>query len=146
MKTVLITILALCFSCSTKQIAEKKDKYILMDDLWREEATIDEIKKTFGDHFKEVESGIIYTFPNSNFPETGFFFDSSSKLRGQFVFMDEASLARFKKAMKCNWKETEETKLVTHYTRTYTKGSCTDLSISYETYPEMNAFEVRWKR
>lgn len=146
MRTILIVILTLCFSCSTKPTNEVKDKYILMNDLWQKKASIDEIKKSFGNNSKSVDSGIIYTFPNSKFPEIGFFFDSSSKLRGQFAFMDEASLEYFKKAMKCEWKESEEKRPIAHYTRTIKKGSCSDLSITYETYPSLNAFEVRWKK
>lgn len=76
----------------------------------------------------------------------GFFFDSSNKLRGQFAFLDESSLQHFKKAVHCEWKETEEVKDVDHYQRTIKKGSCPNLSISYETYLGLNTYEVRWKR
>jgi hypothetical protein len=145
MRIVFLTILTLCFSCSTKPTDQVKDKYALMNDLWKDKASAEDIKRAFGDGFKEVESGIIYTFPNSKFPELGFFFDSSNKLRGQFAFMDEASLGRFKKALKCNWQETQEERTIAHYIRTIKKGLCTDLSISYETYLSLNAYEVRWK-
>ena len=145
MRIVFLTILTLCFSCSTKPTDQVKDKYALMNDLWKDKANAEDIKRAFGDGFKEVESGIIYTFPNSKFPELGFFFDSSNKLRGQFAFMDEASLGRFKKTLKCNWQETQEERTIAHYLRTIKKGLCTDLSISYETYLSLNAYEVRWK-
>ena len=145
MRIVFLTILTLCFSCSTKPTDQVKDKYALMNDLWKDKANAEDIKRAFGDAFKEVESGIIYTFPNSKFPELGFFFDSSNKLRGQFAFMDEASLGRFKKTLKCNWQETQEERTIAHYLRTIKKGLCTDLSISYETYLSLNAYEVRWK-
>jgi hypothetical protein len=145
MRTILFMFFAFCFSCSTKSTDQLRDKYTLMNDLWQKKATAEDVKKTFGDNFKEVASGIIYTFPNSKFPELGFFFDSSNKLRGQFAFMDEASLGRFKKTLKCNWQETQEERTIAHYIRTIKKGLCTDLSISYETYLSLNAYEVRWK-
>lgn len=146
MRTIFIILLLFCFSCTTGSTYHTEDKYVLMNDLWQNKATDKDVKRTFGHNFKDVESGIIYTFPNSKFPELGFFFDSSSKLRGQFAFMDQASLERFKKAIKCDWKETEEKKSIAHYTRTIKKGSCLNPSISYETYPDLNAFEVRWKK
>lgn len=146
MRTMYFIVLIFCISCSSKSTNQSKDKYILMNDLWQKKATDEEVKKSFGDNSKKVDSGVIYTFPNSNFPEIGFFFDSSTKLREQFAFMDEASLERFKKVIKCDWKETEEQREIAHYTRTIKKGSCSDLSISYETYPSLNAFEVRWKK
>ena len=146
MRIVFLTILTLCFSCSTKPTDQVKDKYALMNDLWKDKANAEDIKRAFGDGFKEVESGIIYTFPNSKFPELGFFFDSTNKLRGQFAFMDEAALESFKKTMNCNWRETEEKRQIAHYIRTINKGTCSSLSISYETYVGLNAYEVRWKR
>jgi hypothetical protein len=146
MRAIFIILLSLCFSCSTKSTDHAEDKYVLMNDLWQNRATAEDVKKTFGHHFKDVESGIIYTFPNSKFPERGFFFDSSNKLRGQFAFMDQASLERLKKTIKCEWKEIEEKRSIAHYTRIFKKGSCSNPSISYETYPDLNAYEVRWKR
>lgn len=146
MRTVLFFILILCFSCSTKSTNEMKDKFVLMNDLWQKKVTAEDVKKMFGENFKEVDSGIIYTFPNSKFPEQGFFFDSSQKLRGQFAFMDEASLVRFKKALGCDWKESEEKRTVAHFERTIKKGLCPKLSMSYETYPGLNAYEFRWKK
>ena len=104
-----------------------------------------EVKKTFGDKFSIVESGIAYNYPNTKFPEMAFFFDSSNKLREQFVFLQEAALQEFKKAMNCKWKETEEVKAMAHYQRTIKKGSCPELGISYETYLDLNAYELRWK-
>ena len=117
-----------------------------MNDLWRMKATPDEIKKIFGGSYIVVDEGITYSYPNSKFPEMGFFFDSSNKLREQFVFLPEDKLQEFKKETDCKWKETEEVKNVAHYQRTIKKGSCSTLSITYETYLGLNAYEMRWKR
>ena len=146
MRTMYFIVLIFCLSCSSKSTTLSKDKFVLMNDLWQKKATYEEVKKNFGDNSKKVDSGVIYTFPNSNFPEIGFFFDSSTKLHEQFAFMDETSLESFKKLIKCVWKETEEKREIAHYTRTIKKGTCSDPSISYETYPSLNAFEVRWKK
>jgi len=146
MKMIVFVLLNLCFSCSTKSTNQIKDNNILMNDLWQKKATAEDVKKVFGDNFKQVDSGIIYTFPSSKFPERGFFFDSSDKLRGQFIFMNKAALENFKKAITCDWKESEEKKTIAHYTKMIKKGSCSSLSISYEADPSLNAFEVRWKK
>jgi hypothetical protein len=107
---------------------------------------IEDVKKVFGNKSHSVESGIIYTYPNSKFPEMAFFFDSSNKLREQFVFLQEAELQKFKSTINCKLKETVETRDIAHYQRTIKKGSCSELNITYETYPDLNAFELRWKK
>jgi hypothetical protein len=117
-----------------------------MNELWKMNASSDEVKKVFGNKFKVVESGITYSYPNSKFPEKAFFFDNSDKLREQFVFLQEAALQEFKKATNCKWIESEEVRNIAHFQRIVKKGSCPDLNISYETYLDLNAYEVRWKR
>lgn len=146
MKMILILFVVSLYSCSVTSKAEGKNKFIQMHELWKMKASPDDIKKTFGMSFKDVDSGITYSFPNSKFPEMGFFFDGSNNLREQFAFLDEASLQDFKKTIHCEWKETEEVKDIAHYQRTIKKGTCPNLSISYETYLGLNAYEVRWKR
>jgi hypothetical protein len=146
MKIVLMLILFAASSCSSSDSVGAKNKYIQMNDLWKMKANSDDVKKVFGNTFKVVESGIAYNYPNSNFPEIAFFFDNSNKLREQFVFLQEVALQEFKKAMDCKWKETEEVKKISHYYRIIKKGSCSALNISYETYLDLNSYEVRWKR
>jgi hypothetical protein len=146
MRTLIFLLLALCVSCTTNTKEQVTSTYLEMKNLWKKNATTEDVKKTFGNNFKEVDSGIIYTFANSKFPEFGFFFDTSNKLRSQFAYMGEASLESFKKELKCDWKETQENKSIAHYTKIVKKGSCTDRSISYEMNSGLNAFEVRWKK
>ncbi len=147
MKIIFLIVLTLSTSCSVTPRAEgKKVKFIQMHELWKIKASVDDVKKTFGTNFKNVDSGLTYSFPNSKYPEMGFFFDSTKKLHEQFAFLDEGSLQSFKKAVHCEWKETEEVKDIAHYQRIIKKGSCPNLSISYETYLDLNAYEVRWKR
>lgn len=145
MKIVIMVVLFTLSSCSSSSSADGKNKYFQMNELWKMKANSAEVKKTFGDKFSIVESGIAYNYPNTKFPEMAFFFDSSNKLREQFVFLQEAALQEFKKAMNCKWKETEEVKAMAHYQRTIKKGSCPELGISYETYLDLNAYELRWK-
>jgi hypothetical protein len=145
MRLMIFMVILFCFSCSSSSTNIIKDKYVAMNDLWDKKASVEEVKEIFGPDFKNVESGIIYTFANSKFPELGFFFDASNKLRGQFAYIDPTSLERLKQAIKCDWQETEEKRSIAHYTRTIKKGFCQDSSISYETYPDLNAYEVRWK-
>lgn len=145
MKILFIALFSI-ISCSSNDIAMKESKYIHMNDLWKMNAGIEDVKKVFGNKSHSVESGIMYTFPNSKFPEMAFFFDNSNKLREQFVFLQEAALQEFKKEINCNWKETVETRDIAHYQRTIKKGCCPELNITYETYLDLNAFELRWKR
>lgn len=146
MKMILITFLVSFSSCSVTSKVEGKTKFIQMHELWKMKASLNDVKKTFGTNFKDVDSGLTYSFPNSKFPEMGFFFDNSHNLREQFAFLDEGALQILKKELHCEWKETEEVKDIAHYQRTIKKGSCPNLSISYETYLDLNAYEVRWKR
>ncbi len=74
------------------------------------------------------------------------FFDSSDRLIEQFVFMPQQALQQFKSAIDCKWQEAAEKKDIAHYERIIKKGICPALSISYETYLDLNAYEVRWKR
>ncbi|MBL7664297.1 MAG: hypothetical protein JNM93_04140 [Bacteriovoracaceae bacterium] len=146
MKMIFSIFLFSLASCANTSAFEKEDKFIKMHQLWMANASLFDVKKAFGESFKNVENGISYNFSDSRFPEMAFFFDKSNKLKEQFAFLNEASLLNFKKAVKCDWKETEETKEMAHYSRTIKKGSCPNLSISYETYLNLNAYEVRWKR
>lgn len=145
MKKLILPLLLFISACSTSAEV-KKNKYLLLNELWQKHSTRSEVIRTLGDGFIEVDSGIVYRYPNSNRPEIGLFFDSSNRLDEQFVFMGEQSLTQFKSSLECKWKETEEVIDVAHYQRTIRKGSCPDLSISYETYLGLNAYEVRWKR
>jgi hypothetical protein len=133
-------------SCSSNDIVINETKFIHMNDLWKMNAGIEDVKKVFGNKSHSVESGIIYTYPNSKFPEMAFFFDSSNKLREQFVFLQEAELQKFKSTINCKWRETQEIKDIAHYQRTIKKGYCSQFNITYETYLDLNAFELRWKK
>jgi hypothetical protein len=145
MKKLILSLLFFISACSS--IAEnKKSKLLTLNELWEKHSTKSEVLNSLGNGFKEVDSGIVYTYPNSDRPEIGLFFDASDKLVEQFAFLDEASLYQFKKLVNCKWKETEEVKNVAHYQRTIKKGYCPTLSITYETYLGLNAYEVRWKR
>src|SRR5690606_21925425 len=124
----------------------KKHKSLTLNELWEKHSTRSEVINSLGTGFKEVDSGIVYTYSNSDRPEIGLFFDASGKLVEQFAFLDETSLQHFKKSVNCKWKETKEVKIVAHYQRTIKKASCPALSITYETYLGLNAYEVRWKR
>jgi hypothetical protein len=145
MKIFIVALFSI-ISCSSNDIVINESKYIQMNDLWKMNGGIEDVKKVFGNKSRPVESGIMYTYPNSNFPEMAFFFDSSNKLREQFVFLQEAALQELKKEINCKWKETVETRDIAHYQRTIKKGSCPELNITYETYLDLNAFELRWKR
>lgn len=142
---LILPLLFFISSCSTSAEV-KKNKYLLLNELWEKQSTKSEVIKTLGDGFVEVDSGIVYRYPNSKRPEIGLFFDSFDRLDEQFVFMDEQSLIQFKSAINCKWKETEEKKDIAHYQRIIKKGICSNKSIHYETYFDLNAYEVRWKR
>lgn len=145
MKNLILILPLLIFGCSSN-LEKKLHKFQILNDLWEKQSIKREVIKSLGSEFTEVESGIVYKYPNSDRPEIGLFFDSSNKLVEQFAFLDEASLQKFKKSVNCKWKEVQEVKTVAHYQRTIKKGSCLDLSITYETYLGLNAYEVRWIR
>ncbi len=146
MKMSFMLLLLVISSCSSSDTLQSKSKYIQMNELWIMKASSNDVKRVFGNKFTVVESGITYNYPNSKYPEMVFFFDESNKLREQFVFLQEAALQKFKKTFNCGWKETEEVRDIAHYQRVIKKGSCPELNISYETYLDLNAYELRWKK
>lgn len=145
MKKVSLFLLLLISACSSSS-ERTKNKYLILNKLWEKHSTKTEVVKTLGSGFTEVDSGIVYSYPNSKRPEVGLFFDSSDRLTEQFVFMSEQALQQFKSTIDCKWHETEEKKEIAHYQRIIKKGACTVRSIGYETYLDLNAYEVRWKR
>ena len=145
MKKRSLFLLLLISACSSSS-ERTKYKYLILNELWEKHSTKSEVVKTLGGGFTEVDSGIVYSYPNSKRPEVGLFFDSSDRLTEQFVFMSEQALQQFKSTIDCKWHETEEKKEIAHYQRIIKKGTCTVRSISYETYLDLNAYEVRWKR
>ena len=145
MKKLILILLLLISGCSSSG-ENKRYKFQIQNDLWEKQSTKSEVIKSLGAEFTEVDSEIVYKYPNSDRPEIGLFFDASNKLVEQFAFLDERSLQDFKSSINCKWKEVEEVKSVAHYQRTIKKGSCSALSITYETYLGLNAYEVRWKR
>ncbi len=145
MKKLILSLLFLISAC-TSSAENKKSKYLVLNDLWEKRSTRSEVTKVLGNDYVETDSGIMYRYPNSKRPEIGLFFDSSDRLIEQFVFMPEQALQQFKSAIDCKWQEAAEKKDIAHYQRIIKKGICPALSISYETYLDLNAYEVRWKR
>ena len=138
MKKLILPLLLSISACTTSD-ENKKSKYLVLNELWEKQSTKSEVIKFLGDDYIETDSSILYRYPNSKRPEIGLFFDSSGKLTEQFVFMPEQALRKFKSAIDCKWQETEEKKDVAHYQRIIKKGTCPALSISFETYIDLNA-------
>lgn len=145
MKKLIVPLLLIISAC-TSNADNKKNKYLVLNELWKKRSTRSEVVKMLGNDYVKTDSGILYRYPNSKRPEIGLFFDSSNRLIEQFVFMDEQRLQLFKSAIDCKWQETEEKKDIAHYQRIIKKGTCPALFIHYETYLDLNAYEVRWKR
>ena len=145
MKKLTLFLIFLISAC-TSSAENKKSKYIVLNDLWEKRSTRNDVIKALGDDYVKTDSGVLYLYPNSKRPEIGLFFDSSNRLTEQFVFIPEQALQQLKSAINCKWQETAEEKDIAHYRRIIKRGTCTSLSISYETYLDLNAYEVRWKR
>ncbi len=145
MKKLIVPLLLFISAC-TSSAEPKKNKYLVLNELWKNRSTSNEVIKMLGNDYVKNDSGILYLYPNSKRPEIGLFFDSSDRLIEQFVFMGEQALQQFKSDIDCKWQETEEKKDIGHYQRIIKKGTCTALSIGYETYLDLNAYEVRWKK
>ena len=75
MKKLILSLLFFISACSS--IAEnKKSKLLTLNELWEKHSTKSEVLNSLGNGFKEVDSGIVYTYPNSDRPEIGLFFSS----------------------------------------------------------------------
>lgn len=144
MKTFLLA-LSFLMACTSKQDAPLK-KYVLMDSLWKKDATKEEVIQLLGSEYNEAHGGVIYTFPDSKSIESGHFFDKSQALVEQFIFLDEKSLADLKIVTSCSWNESEKNESVGHTVYSVRRGKCTEKNISYEFKPGSNHYEVRWKR
>lgn len=145
MKSLLFILICL-IGCTSNTNPSFQKKYIKMNSLWSENASKTEVIKTFGKEFDEVKDGIIYKIQNSQFIESGHFFDNSQKLVEQFILVDQASLKDLKQHISCEWKEREEKKSVGHTVQTIESGVCGDKNITYEYRPDIRFYEVRWKK
>ena len=144
MKTFLLA-LAFLMACSSKPDSPLK-KYVLLDSLWKKDATKEEVIQLLGSEYKEAHGGVIYTFQDSKSIESGHFFDNSQKLIEQFIILDEESLADLKVVTSCSWNESKKNESIGHTVYSVSRGKCTDKNISYEFKPGSNNYEVRWKR
>lgn len=145
MKKLIVPLLLFISAC-TSSAEIKNNKYLILNELWEKRSTKSEVIKMLGNDYVKTDSGILYRYPNSQRPEIGLFFDSSDRLIEQFVFLDEQALQQFKSDIDCKWQEIEEKKDIAHYQRIIKKGTCPTLSIGYETYLDLNAYELRWNR
>ncbi len=145
MMKLTLFILFFITSC-TSSTENKKSKYLVLNELWEKHSTRSEVIKTLGNDYVETDSGILFLYPNSKRPEIGLFFSSSEKLTEMFAFMNEQALNNLKSTIDCHWQESEEKKDIAHYQRIIKKGICNAHHIRYETYLDLNGYEVRWKR
>ncbi len=139
MKLILLFLIAAC-TLSQKNY----EKYAVIDQLWHEKATKDQVIKNLGSDFEEKHKGIIYRFPWKSI-ESGHFFDSSGKLTVQFLFVPKEKFREFKKNISCSWIEKSESKDIGHTIVTIESGKCASENISYEYRPSMLLYEFRWE-
>ena len=73
MKKLILILLLLISGCSSSG-ENKRYKFHIQNDLWEKQSTKSEVIKSLGAGFTEVDSGIVYKYPNSDRPEIGLFF------------------------------------------------------------------------
>lgn len=137
-----IPFLFLFIACTIE--IKSPDRYALINSLWREKATKDQVIKKLGASFEEKHNGIIYSF-NWGSIESGHFFDSSGKLEVQFLFVPKEKFDGLKKIISCLWNEKSENKSIGHTVYNIESGKCASENISYVYRPSMLLYEFRWE-
>ena len=135
----------LLFSVMACTLSQKNDDhYTVINTLWREKATRDQVIEKLGSDYEKKHNGIIYRFPWKSI-ESGHFFDSSGKLSMQFLFVTKERLQDLKKIISCSWNEKSESKDIGHTVHSIESAKCVSENISYEYRPSMLLYEFRWK-
>jgi hypothetical protein len=137
--------LIVLFSVVACTLGQKSDEcYSVINKLWREKATRDQVIEKLGSVYEKKHDGIIYRSPWKSI-ESGHFFDSVGKLTVQFLFVPKERFQDLKKIISCSWSEKSEFKDIGHTIHTIESGKCASENISYEYRPSMLLYEFRWK-
>ena len=138
----LVPLLLLLTACAASK--RSPDRYAVINRLWHERATKDQVIKELGPSFEKKHSGIIYWFAWKSI-ESGHFFDSSGRLKVQFLFVPKEKFNELKKTISCLWDEKSEMKSIGHTVQSIESGKCVSENISYEYRPSMLLYEFRWE-
>ena len=139
-----LLILTLLMACSSQTIYSTK-KHIMMGSLWEKNATKAEVIGSFGNKYKEVQDGIIYSIHGLESIQSGHFFESDILVE-QYIFLDEKSLEELKAQIPCAWSENNKQKAMGHTVYSVQSGECSKHQLSYKFLPGNNFYEVRWKK
>lgn len=139
MKLILLFLVA---ACTFGQ--KNHERYVVIDRLWHEKATIDQVIKKLGSDYEKKHEGIIYRSSGKSI-ESGHFFDSSGRLTVQFLFVPREKFKDLKKIISCSWNEKSESKNIGHTIHTIESGKCASENITYEYRPSMLLYEFRWE-
>ncbi|MCM2349967.1 MAG: hypothetical protein NDI69_08090 [Bacteriovoracaceae bacterium] len=139
MKFILLFLVA---ACTFGQ--KNHERYAVIDRLWHEKATIDQVIKKLGSDYEQKHEGIIYRSSGKSI-ESGHFFDSSGRLTVQFLFVPREKFKDLKKIISCSWNEKSESKNIGHTIHTIESGKCASENITYEYRPSMLLYEFRWE-
>jgi len=137
--------LILLFSVVACTLGQKSDeRYSVINKLWREKATRDQVIEKLGSDYEKKHGGIIYRSSWKSI-ESGHFFDSVGKLTVQFLFVPKERFQDLKKIISCSWSEKSEFRDIDHTIHTIESGKCASENISYEYRPSMLLYEFRWE-
>jgi len=134
--------LLLIVACAASK--KSPDRYAMINKLWHERATKEQVIKELGPTFEEKHSGIIYWFTWKSI-ESGHFFDASGRLKIQFLFVPKERFDELKKTISCSWNEKSEMKSIGHTVHSIESGKCSSENISYSYRPSMLLYEFRWE-
>lgn len=139
---ILIVFLGSCTSANKKRSNESE--LIQMNNVWQAKSTKENIIKSFGQNFKEVEEGISYNYGATSFTKMAFFFNESNKLVDQFAIIDDEALNNFKNELHCDWDVRKSQLDKVHAVKTIESGECLDQHVKYFFRKDLGFYEVRW--
>jgi hypothetical protein len=131
-------------ACSSQRVDSAK-KHVMMGFLWQKNATKAEVIGSFGNNYKEVQDGIIYSIPGLESIQSGHFFEAD-KLVEQYIFLDEKSLEELKSQTPCNWSENNKLVAMGHTVYKVQRGECSRQGLTYKFLPGNNYYEIRWMK
>ncbi|HXH32757.1 MAG TPA: hypothetical protein VNJ01_18310 [Bacteriovoracaceae bacterium] len=134
-------------ACTIPTATPKDKKYVQMYDLWKLNPSREDVLNAFGTTFEAKGDGVIYRpSQHKSSIDSGHFFGPTGLLEEQFILISKTDLENLKQQRPCPWREKSEMKSIGHSVQVIESGVCASIGISYEYFPSMLLYEVRWKK
>jgi hypothetical protein len=132
------------FACSLQK-QKYESKPVLMDSLWKNTSTKEDIIKKLGNEYKDLGYAVVYPSKwKGSISSVHWLKDNV--LSEQIIYLDEKSFEQMKLDISCNWEENETLEGHGHTVYSIKHGKCIENNIDYNYKPGSAHYEVRWKK